>query len=275
MVYFSRPGGVCVEQDKIFGDESIGWPPSPKGWSTQPPFSPFAISGGVSRIVNDLGLTDTQVLAGSKNMPPWFTAMIDWRCKTILVLAHVHLRSRNLTDEQEIKLIALARQGIAKFWSRSIELNGAIYGVDVRLDHSAAGMDIWLEVIHQKNYKTSYNSRGTGTLWSLAGTVVYYQPTFFRGNELEADQDFELVVAHELGHSVLSLAGGKDFSWGHKGTSNNFGGDVGEKLSIPKAGEIDLMKYYDYSVAQIPEIHAKSIASESDVKNLIYVSRHD
>jgi hypothetical protein len=88
---------------------------------------------------------------------------------------------------------------------------------------------------------------------------------------LEANQDFEYVAAHEIGHSILTHAGGRSFSWGHKGSSGDFGGDIGAKPQIPATGEIDLMKYHQNPDPR--KIYPRSKASESDVKNLIYISQ--
>jgi hypothetical protein len=220
---------------------------------------------------NDLGLTDDQVVAGSTHPLRWLYATIDLACRAIAVRMHVNFRSRALTDEQELKLITLARYGVARFWSRNIQLNNVSFRVDVSLTPTSAGTEVWLEINDQKNYRASYNSKETGTPISAAGAVIYYQLAAYEGDESRANKDFEYVAAHEIGHSILTAAGGSLFSWGHKGTSGKLAGDIGAKRPIPAAGEIDLMKYYQDPY--IDTLYPRSLASESDVKNLIYVSR--
>ncbi|MDR2155180.1 MAG: hypothetical protein LBE78_09180, partial [Burkholderiaceae bacterium] len=120
MVYFGRPGPVCVEMNRLFGTRSRGRPPTAVGENPiYPSFSSLQTSLGASRMFNDLGLTDDQVVAGSTHPLRWLYASIDLACRAIAVRMHVNFRSRALTDEQELKLITLARYGVARFWSRN------------------------------------------------------------------------------------------------------------------------------------------------------------
>jgi hypothetical protein len=220
---------------------------------------------------NDLGLTDDQVVAGSTHPLRWLHANIDLACRAIAVRMHVNFRSRALTDEQELKLITLARYGVAKFWSRNIQLNNVSFRVDVSLTPTSAGTEVWLEINDRETYYArSFNTKETGTLWPFPGAVIYYQPNYNYGYPEGADEDFKLTAAHEIGHSILARAGGRVFSWGHKGTSGEFGGDVGKMPPVPTTGNMDLMKYHQ---ARVQDRYSRSIASESDVKNLIYISR--
>jgi hypothetical protein len=298
-----RPGPVCTERDRACFDADAdhlflnpphsfthGLPGAVGGKSRHC----LELSGPSSKKVNDLGLTDDQILAGKPHPSPWFEASINPASKTISVIINVNFRfdsggarlpndpgrMMNLnpgpqepTAEQQAKLIALAQQGVAKFWSRTIDLNGDTYHVNVSLNLTKDGMNVRLKLNdsnNPKNYKRSYNTKGTNSPLSIPGAIIFYQPGFYKGDELRANKDFEITVAHELGHSVLTIAGGVGFSWGHEGTSTVLGGNNGKKLQTPATGEIDLMKYYNGLFVDVS--YERSIASESDVKNLIYIS---
>jgi hypothetical protein len=232
--------------------------------------------------VNDLGLTDSQVLAGSSSPSSWFSAVINPASKTISVTINVNFLttkplageqafpSQEMTDDQKAKLIGLAQKGVSRFWSRTIDLNGDAYAVNVSLSNNIDGMDIWLKINESKKYTRSFNSKGTNSPFSTLGSVIYYQLEYFGQNATLADQDFQVTAAHEIGHAILTLVGGREFSWGHKGTSGTFGEDNGNMLPVPSNGKMDLMMYYKATVQQK---YIGSQASESDIKNLIYISR--
>lgn len=101
---------------------------------------------------------------------------------------------------------------------------------------------------------------------------MYFSKMFYHCGNLDwADKDYQLVAAHEVGHPILTLAANREYSWSHEGTSGTFGGDNGTYAPVPKTGEMNLMKYYED--ASVNMKYARSIASESDVKNLIYISK--
>ena len=106
--------------------------------------------------------------------------------------------------------------------------------------------------------------------FSIPGATIYYQQGYSGGNLDRADNDYKLVAAHEIGHPILTLADGLKYSWGHEGTSGVFGGENGTRASASSTGEINLMKYYERVSDKAK--YDRSIASESDVKNLIYIS---
>ncbi len=88
-----------------------------------------------------------------------------------------------------------------------------------------------------------------------------------------ADFDFQLVSAHEFGHSVLMYAGGLSLSWGHKGSTNPVTQSVKSSTpGYPKKGLIDLMKYYDYKKvrADLSRRVVDSVVMGIDVKRLIW-----
>jgi len=296
MPVFRFQGPVCVERYReiveshsdhlrdvdtngIFNDM-----PGPFG-SKQNLFHDSSGAGTSAQKTNDLGLTDNQIVTGSLSPSPWFNAVINPASKTVSATINVNFSTKRpptsnqmdifskqeMTDAQEAKLIDLAQKGVARFWSRTIDLDGDVYTVNVSLSNNINGMDIGLEINDSKNYKRSYNSKGTNSPLSLPGAVIYYQPNVFPTEE-QADKDFQVTAAHEIGHSILTIVGGIEFSWGHKGTSGVLGGS-GKASTTPVTGQMDLMKYYKNT--DVLETYSRAKASESDVKNLIYIStRH-
>jgi len=297
MSVFVRPGNVCVERDReLFeshfdhlrdtGANDLCTPPGYSGTNSYL-FHGSSGSGAPAQQVNDLGLTDDQIVAGSLSPSPWFNAVINQASKTVSVTINVNFLTKRpltgdqtdifsrkeMTDAQKAKLIDLAQKGVSRFWSRPIDLNGDPYTVNVSLSNNIDGMDIWLEVNDSKDYRRSYNAKGTNSPLSLPGAVIYYQPNAFL-TEKEADNDFQVTAAHEIGHSILTIAGGIEFSWGHKGTSGVLGGS-GKGATISAKGYIDLMVYPDEQSLKyfsFENRYERSKASESDVKNLIYIS---
>ncbi|WP_150614338.1 hypothetical protein [Pandoraea terrigena] len=133
------------------------------------------------------------------------------------------------------------------------------------------GMPVRLKIDNGKEYVRSFNTNGAGFPFSVPGATINYQQGFSGGNLDWADKDYQLVSAHEIGHPILTLAAGREYSWSHEGTSGTLGGDNGTYAPVPKTGEMNLMKYYED--ASVNMRYARSIASESDVKNLIYISK--
>jgi hypothetical protein len=90
-----------------------------------------------------------------------------------------------------------------------------------------------------------------------------------------ADKQFSETAAHELGHEILSAYGGDEYSCGHRGSSTvitQAAKPVSEGGSrYPTTGEIDLMKYYNGSRPR--DFYNRVLASEFDVKSLIWLSR--
>lgn len=77
----------------------------------------------------------------------------------------------------------------------------------------------------------------------IDASFIYNEGAF---GDHRTDLDFQLVAAHEFGHSVLMYAGGLPLSWSHKGSTNPLTQTVKTSTpGYPKSGPIDLMKYYD------------------------------
>jgi len=86
-----------------------------------------------------------------------------------------------------------------------------------------------------------------------------------------------MTGAHEIGHGVLTNAFGYDWSWGHEGTTGMLGKIHDDAPTYPTEGEISLMPYHRFGASGVdwPDILKRSIASQPDVKTLVYISgRH-
>jgi hypothetical protein len=177
--------------------------------------------------VNDIGLTDNQVLLGKASPSGWFDSTIDSANKTISVNVNVKYDTSTLTGAQATRLMSLTQDGVSQFWSRSIDLNGDTYAVNVNVSEDEKGMPIRLKIDNGKDYVRSFNTNGAGFPFSAPGASINYQQGFSGGNLDWADKDYQLVAAHEIGHPILTLAGGREYSWSHEGTSGTFGGDNG------------------------------------------------
>ncbi|SDA89538.1 YD repeat-containing protein, partial [Pseudomonas sp. NFACC15-1] len=235
--------------------------------------SPFGVTstGTTKSRVNEIGLTDDQVLSGQEDPSDWFESTIDSANKTIGVNINLKYDTSTLTETQATKLMSLTQDGVSRFWSRTIDLNGDTYVVNVNVSKNEEGMPISLRVESGKNYARSLNTNGAIFPFSIPGATIYYQQGASGGNLDWADKDYQVVAAHEIGHPILTLAGGLRYSWGHEGTSGIFGYENGGRAPVPKTGEMNLMKYYEADSVRIK--FDRSIASESDVKNLIYISK--
>ncbi len=237
-----------------------------------------------TRPTNNLGLTDDQILTGKAEPAGWFQSRIDPGSKTVAVDIAVKYDTDGMSGLEATKLKSLAQNGVAQFWSRPVNLNGETYAVNVNLVDDDNGMPISLRVNDKDSYERSHNMNGGGFFGSILGIFaplvsrhtsdIYYQKGgVFRSDPALADKDFQVTAAHEIGHAVLGTAGGRGFSWGHEGTSGEFGGENGNRLDVPDSGELDLMKYYK-NLKTAPQ-YVRSIASSDDVKNLIYVSKRN
>lgn len=115
-------------------------------------------------------------------------------------------------------------------------------------------------------FKKVYHNQG---FWSAAN----YPATF-------ADGDFAHTAAHELGHLILNEYGDggliPNYSWSHKETSTVLTQSPVDNHPIPGSGELDLMHYHsDYPRGPrgYQDYWNRSVASEQDVKGLLWLSR--
>ena len=192
------------------------------------------------------------------------------------------------------QLLALAKTGIEKYWTR----NGSRFGgadvinttkgsfmatlkADINIKPMARSFDL------VENFDVAY-----GRSTSIIGfAVVYHNAVFWepvkthkKYSPNQADESFKLTAAHEFGHLILNSYAndGSTFpehSSTHKSTSTYLQKRFKTGFQIPRNGEIDIMHYYSddddpsYLNNGWPEYFDRSIASESDLKGLFWLSR--
>jgi len=202
----------------------------------------------------------------------WADTVVTSATKSIGVTVHINFKSPKLTEAERLNLINLAAQGIGKYWSREITVDGVLYKVSVTAQHKSDSPLPAILKIEQdtKDYGRSVNA---GVLGVDARFI--YNKGFFPSATF-SDDDFKLVCAHEFGHSVLKAAGGISLSWGHKGTTGVISQAVKKSTpGYPTSGPIDLMKYYDdkKQKASFSQLIKDSIVSEKDLMRLIWLSK--
>jgi len=199
----------------------------------------------------------------------WAKATVLLDKKIIVVHVHLNFKQNNISDADYKKLKYLVRTGIDKYWSRRINVAGNSFMVWVKASHSdvnAIPVDLYVET-DKDNYARSMNPATLG----IDASFIYNKG--WHSNTKNADSDFQLVSAHEFGHSVLMYAGGIPLSWGHKGSTGVLSQSVKSSTpGYPKSGAIDIMKYYDWekNFATLQRRVTDSIAMEIDVKRLIW-----
>ncbi len=199
----------------------------------------------------------------------WAKAIVLLEKKIITVHVNLNFKQNGISDADYEKLKYLARIGIDKYWSRRINVAGISFMVRVQAEHSyvnAIPVDLYIEKDKNK-YGRSMNPSILGIDASFIYNKGYYP------NINMADDEFQLVSAHEFGHSVLMYAGGTNLSWGHKGSTGVLNQSVKSSTpGYPKKGPVDLMKYYDWdkSKIQFQRRMSDSQAMEKDIKRLVW-----
>jgi hypothetical protein len=178
--------------------------------------------------------------------------------------------------------------GLQRYWSRTIALQGnSIYRLNVNpVDTKQNAMDD-IELVYNTNrgWKRSSNPGSVRGFYSLFGNfvperVVYnvgwieYPTGWVYVQPITADTRFSETAAHEIGHEILSAYGGDAYSYSHRGTSTIVSQETKKVaqggVNYPASGDIDLMKYYNGTTNNY---YSRVIASEVDVKSLIWLSR--
>lgn len=206
-----------------------------------------------------------------------------------------HTRERNFNA-----LKNLSRDGVRKYWSRdstnglAISTSCGRYTVTTTpvVTEENAMDDIDLEYNTNGSWGRSSNpGRIRGFFSFIANLFIPERSIYNAGwiqfdaddpdtgwryiNLTEEDRAFSHTSAHELGHEILSAYGGDTYSYGHRGTSTVITqrprdlDDGGE--THPATGEIDLMKYYRGD--RPSDFYTRNVASETDVKSLIWLAR--
>ena len=221
-----------------------------------------------------------QLLAGRARAVPYATASIDTSTREISVLVDMNYRppslqrrllrlSKHLSDECLVRYASLADAGLAAYWSRTIELNGEDYAVNVSATRSASGLPLMLSQPGSPIFGP-LSSRSSNPYPILVGNV-YYEAAC----GADADRMFAMTAAHEMGHAFLTSAFGIRWSWGHQGTSSVLGQLAAGVAPYPSSGEIGLMTYYRQNPAAPvyrEDVLRRTLASENDVKTLLYIA---
>lgn len=192
--------------------------------------------------------------------------------------------NKQAVSYQDLEEYAL--DGVGQFWSRhsgnigkGIMIGKDLYQVFVRANSDEHGM-LAPRIIYQTNQE-----EGRSRNWELSrilyfadgyiyhpgwgkypGSIIFNTKGWMFGSNIP---DFKMTAAHEIGHQILLSYGGQDYSKSHKKSSTIFTQKVlDDSPSIPTAGEIDLMKYYQnyYDIS-------RTIAAEFDVAKLIWLTK--
>lgn len=218
-------------------------------------------------------IPDKTILDGRADPVNYATATIDRDNKVINIAVKVNYEktfilnptASRVSDEEYQRLVGLANAGMEKYWSRSVELDGQQYQVHVTAVNDKDGMPITVAHPGWSIFGDNISSRSYNA-WPIHEGTIYYTHEQDRND----DADFARTAAHEIGHGFLTNAFGIGWSWGHEGTSSMLGGMHSDVDPYPASGEIGLMPYY----GGIPpwDYYNRSVASENDVKTLLYIA---
>lgn len=208
----------------------------------------------------------------------WCDACIDRDRRQISVKVYVDCQRNGMTRARFQRLEQLVHRGIEQYWSRPITIAGKRWQVRTKVVERESDCVV-LDLYEQtgEDYARSHNS-------GIIDASIFYNTGFFRnyGGLAASDLDFQLTAAHEFGHSVLEAFGGKELSWGHKGTVNdcllavwNFQSVKDTAPVWPPSGPIDLMKYYREPRPLLHDRARRTLAAEEDVKRLIWAASVD
>ncbi|HEX8955835.1 MAG TPA: hypothetical protein VF798_06155 [Burkholderiaceae bacterium] len=233
--------------------------------STTPPSGEAAAPHPISKIA------DKDILNGRANPVGYATATVDRDNKVINIAVKVNYEKTSffnptatrVSDEEYNRLVTLADAGVARYWSRTVTLDGQEWQVNVSATNARDGMPITVAYPGWKILGENLSERSFNT-WPFYEGTIYYRPE-------EGDPDFSLTSAHEIGHSFLTDGVGIGWSWGHEDTSSILGSPHPDIKPYPATGPIGLMPYYG-GKQQPPGYYNRSIASENDVKTLLYIS---
>ena len=222
----------------------------------------------------------SQLLSGRAKPVRYATASIDDRNRAIAIQVAMNYRmpslaarvlgqSRRAAQDRFNHYTQLADLGLGRYWSRTITLNGADYTVTVSSRQSTDGLPLILA--HTGSPLLGPLSSRSSNPYPLLRGNLYYEPR----HDGDADAMFAMTAAHEIGHAFLTSAFGMHWSWGHGGTSSIFGRMAATAPPYPRSGEIELMTYYRGNPATTIYRHdvlRRTIASENDVKTLLYIA---
>lgn len=166
-------------------------------------------------------------VANDNHRARWAEATVNLDLNIIRINVYLNFKQNDLKDYQYKYLKRLAREGIRRYWSRSITVRGMSFLVTTTAFYrvkNSIPVDLYVET-DPTEYERSMNPAILGIDASFIYNDGYWTnipgSTANRFGTVEADNDFKYIAAHEFGHSVLMYAGGIFLSWGHKGTTNS------------------------------------------------------
>jgi hypothetical protein len=228
-------------------------------------------------------LSGDEILAGRPMPVDFSTATINADDHTIQLDVRMAYRQPGFTDAAKKvddslfrKMANLADDGIETGWSREVHMNGDVWAVHVNVSEDDSGMPMILGgANHSSIFGDDFGSRSRN-LYPFAAGTLFWDPRSASSMGQDYDGYFSRTAGHEFGHAPLYAAFGAEFSWGHEGTSTMKGDEYINNPEYPKTGEISLMPYFSgYIPNSMKDFNARSIASENDVKTLIYVSKRN
>jgi len=192
-------------------------------------------------------------------------------------------RNEQLTARNFAELKALAKSGIERYWSRDGS-RGAI-GAAVQTDKGVFRVKVSARVNEKPSAKdfpliaSISDDFGRSTSFAMFKKIYHNQGWWAAANYTVdfADQEFEHTAAHELGHLILNEYGDggmiPEYSWSHKSTSTVLTQKPLDNNPVPAGGEIDLMHYHSDGPRNMLDYWARTVASENDVKGLLWLAR--
>ncbi len=215
----------------------------------------------------------TEALDNEPEKVDWLELTVDLDARTIEISVYFSFENESgMADSDFILLKDLVYDGINRYWSRDITIDGDTYQVTTNgYERSEKCIDVDLNIRTDREGGRSHAS-------GIIDTTLFYNLGFFHNDTSRADEEFKFTAAHEFGHTVLEESRGRGYSWGHKGTSNPILQTVLSSSPIyPATGEMDLMYYYngDRPVPWSTNFYPRNSAIEEDVKLLIWLCQVD
>ncbi len=247
----------------------------------------IAVKGGVQQIVD-------MPLANESEEVDWVDVRIDRNAATAQIDVRpsfsdggVSGRNTSLTAKTYEQLKTMAKAGIEHYWSRNGSRPNGI-GAPIRTTNGEMEITVIADVNGHPGArdfplieKLDANF-GRSTSFSMF-KKIYHNAGFWDAARYPtgfADSDLEHTAAHEFGHLVLNDYGDggliPEYSWSHKQTSSVLTQSPNDNHPVPGNGEIDVMHYHsDYPRGPqgYQNYWSRSVASEQDVKGLLWLSR--
>lgn len=207
----------------------------------------------------------------------WLDLLVNPGLHSITATLRVHFKPSKLQVENPPlynTLHRLALAGIGEYWSRFDDGGGVGHSISLLTDR----YNFYLQAVDQplaamktpKILLANTNNPRRSRNWELSRILFYNGPVSPKANSI-----FKHTAAHEIGHEILLAFGGHVHSKSHKGSSTIFSQRPNGRFKYPATGEIDLMVYYrsDLQHPYPSDFLKRSVASESDVKSVLWLSQ--